>query len=110
MANAPDERSRVQQHKLRTYFLELYAPEPIRQAYVKRLAARRELEDFDADLPTTMVMQEMPTPRDTRLLIRGEHDKPGAKVRAGVPAPLPPIAAGLPNHRPRLACRLPSPA
>ena len=37
---------------------------------------------FDDSLPTTMVMEEMPTPRDTHILLRGEYDKKGPKVCA----------------------------
>lgn len=109
VAIAPENRSLAQRHKLRSYYLEERAAEPIREANAKRQAARRELEEFDAALPTTMVMQEMPTPRETRLLIRGEYDKPGAKVGPNVPAALPPIAGGLPNNRLGLACWLVAP-
>jgi len=34
-------------------------------------------------LPTTMVMEELPTPRDTFVLKRGTYDKPGDKVEPG---------------------------
>ena len=46
-----------------------------------------------------MVMQEMPTPRDTFVLIRGEYDKHGEKVTPGVPASLPPLPDGTSNNR-----------
>jgi hypothetical protein len=105
-ALAPTKRTAAQQHKLRNYFLEKDAPQGIREASAKRQAARRELEDYDAALPTTMVMVEMPTPRDTHLLIRGEYDKKGAKVGPGVPAALPALGAGLPNNRLGFACWL----
>jgi hypothetical protein len=103
VAVEPARRSATQRYKLRSYFLERVAPAEIREAAHKRLAAQRELEEFDASLPTTMVMQEMPTPRDTHLLIRGEYDKPGARVGPAVPAALPHIPAGLPNNRLGLA-------
>ncbi len=35
-----------------------------------------------------MVMQEMATPRETHILIRGSYDAPGEKVQAGVPEEL----------------------
>src|SRR5262249_47982258 len=55
--------------------------------------------DFDAALPTTMVMEEMPTPRATHVLLRGEYDKKGERVGPGVPAALPGLPAGAPNNR-----------
>ncbi|HEV2038221.1 MAG TPA: DUF1553 domain-containing protein, partial [Candidatus Eremiobacteraceae bacterium] len=49
-------------------------------------------------MPTTMVMEEMPKPRDTFVLQRGVYDKRGERVTPGVPA-----ALGAPsstaNHR-----------
>ncbi len=45
------------------------------------LAIRREA-------PTVMVMQEMPTPRETHVLVRGSYDVPGDKVEPGVPEQL----------------------
>ncbi|MSR56250.1 MAG: DUF1553 domain-containing protein [Planctomycetaceae bacterium] len=36
-----------------------------------------------------MVMQELPTPRETHILLRGEYDKPGDKVTRGTPGCLP---------------------
>ena len=46
-----------------------------------------------------MVMQELPTPRPTFLLKRGDYDKPGEKVVPGVPAVLPPLPAGVSDNR-----------
>ncbi len=109
IAIAPERRTPAQRHTLRTYFLEREAPQELRDANAKRQAARRELEEYDAALPTTMVMEEMPTARDTHVLIRGEYDKKGARVTAAVPKALPPIPAGLPNNRLGLACWLVAP-
>jgi hypothetical protein len=50
-----------------------------------------------------MVMQEMPAPRDTFVLVRGQYDKKGEKVTAGVPVSLPPLPAGAPANRLGLA-------
>ena len=38
--------------------------------------------------PTLMVMQELSSPRDTHLLVRGAYNAPGDKVEAGVPEEL----------------------
>jgi hypothetical protein len=106
VAIAPGRRTAAERHKLRTFFLEKQAPHETREASVKRQTAARELEEYDAALPTTMVMQEMPTPRETHILIRGEYDRKGKKVSPALPAALPPLAAGLPNNRLGLACWL----
>ena len=61
-------------------------------------------------IPSTMVMAEMATPRDTFVLPRGAYDKPGEKVSAAVPAFLPPLPPGAPNNRLGLAKWLVDPA
>ena len=71
------------------------APEAGREL-VQR-AARAGKKDASActrAVPTTMVMEEMPTPRDSFVLMRGEYDKRGEKVVPGVPAVLSPLPAG----------------
>jgi hypothetical protein len=55
----------------------------------ERTALRADLAILDSRMPTTMVMQELPEPRDTFILDRGQYDKPGEKVLPGVPACLP---------------------
>jgi mono/diheme cytochrome c family protein len=70
---------------------------------------RQERVRIEAKEPTAMVMQEMPRPRDTYLLLRGQYDKKGPKVTAGVPASLPPLPKGAPANRLGLARWLVSP-
>ena len=48
-----------------------------------------ELFALQRNAPTVMVMQEMPAPRETHVLVRGSYDAPGEKVEAGVPEELP---------------------
>ena len=43
---------------------------------------------FERSLPTTMVMEEMPSPRQAYVLNRGAYDARGEKVDAGVPEQL----------------------
>ena len=93
LTTAAEERTDSQQLKLRTYFINEQAPKPIRLAHERLVSVRRERRAFFEDLPTLMVMQELPEPRDTHVLVRGEYDNPGDKVSAGVPAILPPLPA-----------------
>jgi hypothetical protein len=46
-----------------------------------------------------MVMADMPKPRDTFVLMRGQYDQKGEKVTAGVPAFLPPIPSATEPNR-----------
>jgi hypothetical protein len=62
-------------------------------------ALQRERDRLWDAIPTTMVMQEMPTPRPTHILLRGEYDKKGPKVQPGLPAALPPLPAHARNDR-----------
>ena len=74
------------------------------------LSADRELKKAVAErdtfaqlIPTVMVMEESPQPRDAFLLIRGQYDKRGEKVTASTPAALPPMPAGAVANRLGLA-------
>jgi hypothetical protein len=105
----------------------LKTPTPTQQAELDRLAAAiRQLEGqpdgeqlrklrqaraaLEKQIPTTMVMEEMPRPRDTFVLVRGQYDKKGEKVRAATPAALPPLPADAPANRLGLARWLVDPA
>jgi hypothetical protein len=100
----------LQALKLRRYFLDREAPADIRQARESLLQLRRQRADLIESFPTTMVMKEMPTPRESFVLLRGEYDKHGEKVTPGVPRSLPPLPAGVPNNRLGLARWLVDPA
>ena len=54
---------------------------------------KKQLADVERAIPDAMVMEEMAKPRDTFVLIRGQYDKKGEKVKAGTPAALPPLPA-----------------
>jgi mono/diheme cytochrome c family protein len=65
---------------------------------------REEETAIDREIPTTMVAKELTDKmRDTLLLKRGEYDKPGEKVQAGVPAVLIPFPKDAPMNRLGLA-------
>ncbi|NNE93019.1 MAG: DUF1549 domain-containing protein, partial [Verrucomicrobiales bacterium] len=58
-----------------------------------------------ADIPETMILTEMPKPRETFVLMRGEYDKPvkTRPVKANIPAVFGDFPAGLPRNRLGLA-------
>ena len=45
-------------------------------------ALKRQRDQIESSARTTMVMEEMPRPRDTFMLVRGQYDKKGEKVTA----------------------------
>ncbi|MFO1023184.1 MAG: PSD1 and planctomycete cytochrome C domain-containing protein [Planctomycetales bacterium] len=57
----------------------------------------------DLKIPTAMVMEELPQPRKTFIMMRGEYNKLGAEVQAATPAVLPVMPADWPRNRLGLA-------
>ncbi|MCC6862965.1 MAG: DUF1553 domain-containing protein [Bryobacterales bacterium] len=96
-------RSAAEAAKLRTAFLESFAPEEARSAWRAVRDAREARDRYVETVPTVMVMEELPEPRDTFVLIRGAYDRPGEKVARGVPKALPPLPPGAPDNRLGLA-------
>lgn len=81
------------------------------QALKDQLAKLRQVRtELERQVPTSMVMQELPRPRDTFLLIRGQYDKRGELVTANVPAFLPSLPKDAPTNRLGLAQWLVDPA
>jgi mono/diheme cytochrome c family protein len=105
-----ERRTSAQAQKLRAYFLAEPAPEPIRQSWRQVVALGDRRSMLVESFPTTMVMEELPTPRDTFILVRGEYDKHGERVAPAVPASLPSLAAGATGNRLDLARWLVDPA
>jgi hypothetical protein len=73
-------------------------------------AIKRQITETDEQIPTAMVMQELPQPRRTFILVRGAYNKPGAEVTADTPATLPRLSSDLPRNRLGLARWLVDPA
>ena len=70
---------------------------------------KKQVTAAEAEIPTTLVMEEMKEARPTFILMRGAYDKPGEQVTAATPAVLPALEAGLPHNRLGLAKWLVSP-
>ena len=91
---------------IRNYFFE-YANtgtkaifDPLHQ---QKADLEKQVAELDKAIPRTLVMADMPQPRETFMLIRGAYDKKGDKVTTGVPAALPPLPSGAPQNRLGLA-------
>ena len=104
IARKPEEqRSRSQVDKIRDYFLKHAAPANVRDALKASIDARARRDTFYRSLPTVMVMEEMPTPRESHLLVRGMYDRPGEKVTPMLPAVLASSPTAYPPNRLGLA-------
>ncbi len=108
-AVAPDKRTAEQSATIESYFLN-NCDEPYRQLAVQAHEVRRRQTEIEAAIPTTMVMQEMDTPRETFVLERGAYDHPTDRVTPGVPEFLPPLPEGAPANRLAFARWLVDPA
>jgi hypothetical protein len=95
------ERSEKDAAALTKYFVS----HPLERRRLAEQVASLEAERRAAEnrIPSTMVMSEMATPRDTFVLVRGSYDKPGEKVTPSAPGFLPPMPADAPRNRLGLA-------
>ena len=107
---AEKKRSKEQEARLRDFFLTNAAAEPYRSNWVSLQAMKKEKEELDSVVPTSMVMEEMAKPRETAVLARGDYRNRGEIVQPGVPAMLPPLPKDAPLNRLTLAKWLVDPA
>jgi len=89
--------------KLQAYYLAYIA----RPATAELKARRAEWEKARAEhaiaadaIPGTLVFKDLPVPRDSFVMIRGQYDKKGEKVTPGVPSVLPPLKLADASKRP----------
>jgi len=90
---------------LRSYYLSAI-DEPARQSYAELFSAREAFVKHETSIPEIAVMEELPTPRPTYLLFRGQYDAektPETLVSRDVPASVMPWIEGLPKNRLGLA-------
>src|SRR5206468_7775904 len=64
---------------------------------------QERMKQLKSDAPkvtSTLVMSELPEPRETYVFIKGDFTRPGEKVNAAVPAVLPPLVASAARAQP----------
>ncbi len=93
------QRTDAEALKMKLCFVSEYAPEPLREAWLKLEDFRFEKERFIDSVPNVMVMEERATPPKAHLLIRGAYDRPGEQVEPGVPTVLPGLPQKASNNR-----------
>jgi hypothetical protein len=103
LAVGQDQRSARQRALVAAYFREIQAPPALRKLLTDLRRLQAERAAYWESLPTVMVMEEMTTPRQSNLLIRGQYDKPGEKVSPGTPTVLGSLPASPRNDRLALA-------
>ncbi|MDP4251817.1 MAG: DUF1553 domain-containing protein [Bacteroidota bacterium] len=87
---------------LKDYYLSaVYAPVLKEREVLKQL--RTALADSVEHIPELMVMQEMPVPKITHVLKRGNYDAPGVQVFPNTPEAIFPFPSKLPKNRYGLA-------
>ena len=90
-----EKQSDDQKKQLTAYYRENFG-QSLREAESKLKALRDSKDKLYKDMPQTMVMEEMPEPRKTYVLVRGDWRNHGEQVTAGVPA----IFGSLPTNAP----------
>ncbi|QDU50234.1 DUF1553 domain-containing protein [Gimesia panareensis] len=105
-----DQRSAGQQQKVQLYFMTYQAPTEYRLPFFNLRTLREKRNALTRSLPTSMVMRERKAHKPTFVLMRGEYDKPGEPVTAGIPASLGALPEDLPRNRLGLARWLVDPA
>ncbi|HET6325255.1 MAG TPA: PSD1 and planctomycete cytochrome C domain-containing protein [Planctomycetaceae bacterium] len=107
LAVASEKRTARQKRALQDYFVQyVFAGSraefgPLNQ---KLAESRKELAAAELAVPSTLVMQDMPKPREIYVLIRGAYDRKGDKVEPNVPAAIGPhLPKEAPHNRLSLA-------
>jgi SAM-dependent methyltransferase len=87
------------------------APLAVRGSIDKEIKSTRgRLNTLNRSIFSVMVMQDLPQPRATHVLVRGAWDQKGVKVTPGVPKSLPGLPKDAPPNRLGLARWLMAPA
>ncbi|HMC09662.1 MAG TPA: DUF1553 domain-containing protein, partial [Pirellulaceae bacterium] len=97
----PGQRSPAEKAELQKYYRENISP-LFAKMKEEMAGLKKSEEDLNAKIPLTTVMQDMPKPRETHMLMRGDFRRKGDVVKPAVPAALRPPAT-MPANRLGLA-------
>ena len=96
-------RCRSRGSRLKDYYLTHAAPATDQHLYARLQDLQDEHTKVQAEVPNVMVMQELPQPRETFMLGRGDYRNRGERVVPGTPAWLPAFPPDAPRNRLGLA-------
>jgi hypothetical protein len=99
---SPDHLSDEGLQALQDYYISAVDP-AILKARAELRQLRTTLADSTEDVPELMVMQEMPKPKKTHILLRGNYDALGEEVFPNTPEAILPFPKKLPKNRYGLA-------
>ena len=100
---AADKRTDAQKRAIEEHYLQ-FVFEKTKGQFATINSKLKKLKDdrdtIDKAFPSTFVMADMPTPRETFVHVRGQYNKLGEKVTRNVPAILPPLppSTNMPNR------------
>jgi hypothetical protein len=83
-----------EEKKLRAYYFQNVCLETKGQfgsSSAELVEVQKQRAEIEKAIPSTFVYNDLPKPRDSFVMIRGQYDKPGEKVTPGTPAVLPPL-------------------
>jgi mono/diheme cytochrome c family protein len=92
----PAERTQAERAELRRALRENQVP-IFAEAAARLAEARKERDAVEAGIATIRVMEDMPDPPPTHILLRGDYRRKGERVEADVPAFLPPLPSMAPR-------------
>ena len=105
-----ENRTPEQAASLRTYYRQVQCDHPDWQALQDLVkGAEAAKEKLQNQVATTLVWKELEKPREAKVLLRGQYDRPGESVSRNVPSFLPAMNEDLPLDRLGLATWLVSP-
>lgn len=90
----PEQWSEEQQTKLFQNWLKLFyvgRDDLVGDLTKQEAATQKQIDDLNRDVPLTLVMADLPEPRESFVMLRGQYDNPGEKVTRDVPDFLPPL-------------------
>jgi hypothetical protein len=96
------DRTAEQGELVRRYYIDT-VDEPSRTLRTELAEITKRRSELDKTIPTALVMEDLPQPRKTHVLKRGQYDQPGDEVSRGVPESLPTMLPDMPRNRLGLA-------
>lgn len=87
-------RSPEELAQIRAYYLQEVCQstrDDFSSSHEELIIVRKDKTDFDSAIPSTFVFRDLPQPRESFVMIRGEYNQPGEKVEPATPAVLPPL-------------------